>query len=72
MEILIGISVLFNIFIVIMCYFLINSIQVEKKDLLNRLMAKNYQEYATFKHIEETPKETPVTSIFDEGVYPVN
>jgi hypothetical protein len=68
MEFLIGISLFLNIFLLVAVGLLVNSLQTEKKDLLDRLMAKDYKEYATFKHINETHPE-PKVSIFDNDVY---
>lgn len=69
MEILIGISLFLNIFLLVSVGLLINSLQTEKKDLLNRLMAKDYKEYAVFEARKEEPEhklEPP------QDVFPVN
>lgn len=53
MEFLLGISLFLNIFILFAVGCLINSLQEEKKDILNRLMAKDYHEYAVFEERKE-------------------
>ncbi len=71
MEILIAISLFLNIFLLVAAGLLINSLQTEKKDLLNRLMAKDYKEYAVFEARKETP-EQDYTIIPPQDVFPVN
>jgi hypothetical protein len=71
MEFLLGVSLVLNLVIVGFCIFLVKEEKKEKGDLLNRLMAKDYKEYATFKHINK-PTPEPKVSIFDTDVYPVN
>jgi hypothetical protein len=71
MEILIAISLFLNIFLLVSVGLLINSLQTEKKDLLNRLMAKDYKEYAVFEARKETP-EQDYTIIPPQDVFPVN
>jgi hypothetical protein len=56
MEFLLGISLFLNIFILFAVGCLVNSLQEEKKDILNRLMAKDYHEYAVFEASKEEPK----------------
>jgi hypothetical protein len=74
MEILIAISLFLNIFLLVSVGLLVNSLQTEKKDLLNRLMAKDYNEYALFeerKVIAENTKDKNEILI-DQDVFPVN
>ena len=71
MEILIAISLFLNIFLLVSVGLLINSLQNEKKDLLNRLMAKDYKEYAVFEARKEGPKQE-YTLEYPKDVFPVN
>jgi hypothetical protein len=57
MEFLLGISLFLNIFILFAVGCLVNSLQEEKKDILNRLMAKDYHEYAVFEANKEVRTE---------------
>lgn len=71
MEILIAISLFLNIFLLVAVGLLINSLQNEKKDLLNRLMAKDYKEYAVFEARKEEPQQE-YTLEYPKDVFPVN
>lgn len=71
MEILIAISLFLNIFLLIAVGLLVNSLQTEKKDLLNRLMAKDYKEYAVFEARKEEFKQEPVITE-PQDVFPVD
>jgi len=74
MEILIGISTLLNFFLLFACGLMINSLQNEKKDLLDRLMAKDYKEYATFEHLKSAKQaeEEPKTLFEAQDEFPVS
>ncbi len=71
MEILIAISLFLNIFLLIAVGLLVNLLQTEKKDLLNRLMAKDYKEYAVFEARKEELKQEPVITE-PQDVFPVD
>ena len=71
MEMLIAISLFLNIFLLVSVGLLINSLQNEKKDLLNRLMAKDYKEYAVFEARKEGPQQE-YTLEYPKDVFPVN
>jgi Na+-translocating ferredoxin:NAD+ oxidoreductase RnfG subunit len=54
---------------------IVNAIQKEKNDLLNRVMSKDYKEYAVFEHNKEVLKaETIAQKIMqpDQDVYRVD
>ena len=64
MELLV--SLLLNLVIICVCGFLVKVEKMEKEDLLNRLMARDYREYATFKHVEEVDKTSQSSNNFFE------
>jgi hypothetical protein len=75
MEFLLGITVITSLLVVVGCFGIIRSLQNEKKDLLNRLLSKNYAEYATFETKKEENRQKPVEKkdlFADPDVYPVN
>ena len=54
---------------------IVNGIRDEKKDLLNRLMAKDYKEYAVFEHNKDVLKVESVAQKImkpDQDVYRVD
>ena len=75
MEILVVISFLFNIIVCGWCFCVIKLFQSRENDLLNRLMAKDYKEYANYEHIKQISEPEPprtFTDAAEDGVYPVN
>lgn len=75
MEFLIGTSFLINLLFAVFCLFLLKGERLEKKDLMNRLMAKDYNEYSTFELRKEKKKEIKITDEdlnAEKDVYLVN
>lgn len=75
MEFLLGVSLFLNIFILFAVGCLVNSLQEEKKDLMNRIMAKDYNEYSTVELRKEKKKEIKITDEdlnAEKDVYLVN
>ena len=75
MEILLGISIIVNVLIIVDRYFTVKVEKDEKKDILNRLMCKDYKEYASIEHVKVVDNKKPVTETLnriEQDVFPVN
>jgi hypothetical protein len=82
--ILFGIFIVFGVFCVGAVLFPLSyevrTLRKENQDLLNRLMAKNYAEYAQIEltkthqaaEIEIERDAIPKTTLLDQDIYPVN
>lgn len=53
MEFLLGVSLFTNVIVLTFVYLFIREERKEKKDLLNRVMAKDYHQYACFEEHKE-------------------
>jgi hypothetical protein len=75
MEFLLGISLFINLALMFACGCLINSEKDEKRDLLNRLMAKDYKEYAVFearKGVADYEKDSKKILSKEQDIFPVD
>lgn len=78
MEVLFGIVVVMFIGHIVLSIILFTSLMNERKDLLNRLMATSYKEYAVFEHNKEVVKadtkiklETVANNLVENDVIPI-
>lgn len=75
MEFLLGLSLIANIFVVIFCITLIKDERKDRQDLLNRLMANDYKEYAVFearKGVADYEREAKKILSKEQDVFPVD